>query len=231
MPKRTRQHELETESRIRFSSVIPNNWLFRDISPDYGIDGIVEVFEENGNASGGIFLIQLKATDEEKIERALHVVLKTDSGKYYANILLPVLIVLFHSKSNNIFARFFDKKMKIPNNQKTFTFILSEKDLWDNNLIEMANKQLSWNKSAMDMGLREKLIDEYYKYKSSHEIDEEAKIINNVSNIKNGCRVKHYVFGDGTIEDITDYYLFVKFDKDTMARKFDPVRANEFIVV
>lgn len=231
MPKRTRHHELETESRCSFSSVIPKNWLFRDVTPDYGIDGIVEVFEENGNASGGIFLVQLKATDEGKLNKALNVVLKTDSGQYYKNILLPVLIVLFHSKSNKIFARFFDKHIEIPKNQKSFTFVISEKDLWNNNLIEKANEHLSRTKSAMDTGLREKLIEEYYKYESTYWPDEEKKEKRNVSNIKNGCRVKHYVFGEGVVEDITDYYLFVKFDKDTMTRKFNPGSIREFGIV
>lgn len=231
MPKRTRQHILETDSRNEFSQILPNNWIFRDITPDYGIDGIVEVFDETGNASGGIFLVQLKATDEKLLDKALSVVLKTDTGEYYKNIILPVLIVLFHSNTKTIYANFFDKKTEIPKNQKTFTFNLSIYDSWDNDLIKIVNDELSKIKSATDIGIRHKLIEEYYKYKQQENLEIYSNDKNNDMEIEVGSRVNHYVFGEGIVEQITDCYMFARFDEDTTTRKFLPCSFREFTVI
>ncbi len=228
MPKRTRQHILETNSRIEFSRILPKDWVFRDVNPDYGIDGIVEVFDETGNASGGCFLVQLKATDEKLITKALRIVLKTDTGEYYKNIVLPVLVVLFHSDSKRIYARFFDKHIKIPENQKTFTFELSGNDYWGDKLVETVHNKLSFLKSVTDSAFRNKLIEEYYKYQLLSNFDAHSNQNNEVK-LKKGCRVKHDVFGEGVVESVTEYYLFAKFDKDSMSRKFLPCSFSEFI--
>lgn len=41
MPKRTREHKLENESRKAFEGVIPSDWVYRQLPADYGIDGEV----------------------------------------------------------------------------------------------------------------------------------------------------------------------------------------------
>lgn len=63
MAKRPRSHQLEDLSRNRFRDLMPLHWVVRDRSHDYGVDFEVEVFSPDGEATGLIFLAQLKATD------------------------------------------------------------------------------------------------------------------------------------------------------------------------
>ena len=47
LPKRPRQHQLETESKRQFESAIPSSWIYRAKDQDYGIDGEVEIFDDS----------------------------------------------------------------------------------------------------------------------------------------------------------------------------------------
>ena len=47
MPKRVYQHEIEDSSRAKFQLALPRKWVFRDKAKDYGIDGEVELFDNN----------------------------------------------------------------------------------------------------------------------------------------------------------------------------------------
>lgn len=72
MPKRHRSHQLESESRVAFRSLLPSTWVVRDLDQDYGIDAQVEIFDESGEATGLTFLVQLKATDSLKLKDPPH---------------------------------------------------------------------------------------------------------------------------------------------------------------
>ena len=71
MTNRPIQHQLETKSRIAFESSLPAAWVYRTVNPDYGIDGLVEVFNENGITTGDLFFVQLKSTGKEDLTQAL----------------------------------------------------------------------------------------------------------------------------------------------------------------
>lgn len=43
MPTRARSHMLEEQSIRRFGDALPPEWVYRGKSPDYGIDGEVEI--------------------------------------------------------------------------------------------------------------------------------------------------------------------------------------------
>ena len=45
LPKRHRNHQLETESVREFQSLLPSTWVYRTPTDDYGIDGEVEIFD------------------------------------------------------------------------------------------------------------------------------------------------------------------------------------------
>lgn len=62
MPSRPRAHEVEDRSRRQFEDWLPDGWVARPISADYGIDYEIEVFE-NGHATGLHFWVQLKGSD------------------------------------------------------------------------------------------------------------------------------------------------------------------------
>ncbi len=101
MPSRTSSHELEEQSRLAFRSLLPRGWVFRDKIPDYGIDGEVETFDQNGKATGDQFLVQLKAKEHTSKSPALS--LNIEWISYYLSLELPVLIVLWVKESNRAF--------------------------------------------------------------------------------------------------------------------------------
>jgi Domain of unknown function (DUF4365) len=75
----------------------------RHADPDYGIDGQVEVFDENNKATGLMFLIQLKATDALDLSNALSVQFRLDTLAYYRKLDLPVMIVLWSAALRQVF--------------------------------------------------------------------------------------------------------------------------------
>ena len=62
--KRPRNHILETISDKRLRNIIPDEWVIRELSSDYGLDYMVEIFRNN-QSTGNIFFIQLKSTDAD----------------------------------------------------------------------------------------------------------------------------------------------------------------------
>ena len=97
MPKRPRQHQLETESRVAFQHALPSGWVYRDLQQDYGIDAEVEVFDVDGLATGTKFSVQLKATDQANIREALRLHFPEAKCNYFASQDTPVLIVRYHA--------------------------------------------------------------------------------------------------------------------------------------
>lgn len=107
MPKRTRSHELETESETAFQAALPSRWVYRRKDKDYGIDGEVEIFDAAGKATGNIFLVQLKATDNRDLQKALRLRLRIETGRYYASLELPLLVVRYHAPTDTLYVRWF----------------------------------------------------------------------------------------------------------------------------
>jgi len=132
MTNRPRSHRIEDQSRIAFERLLPAEWVYRKIHPDYGIDGAVEIFDEGGLSTGRQFNVQLKATDEPKLTRALAVRLGIDKCKYYKSLDVPVLIARFHTPTNRMFVRWFHEfdPYYARRGKKSTTFRLSESDEW-----------------------------------------------------------------------------------------------------
>src|SRR4051795_10189236 len=95
MPNRPRQHQLETESRIVFEQGLGTRWLFRELPSDYGIDGEVEEFDKSDIATGLVYAVQLKATDEVDASKALRVAVPNEHVEYYRSLQRPVLMVRY----------------------------------------------------------------------------------------------------------------------------------------
>ncbi|NQU51297.1 MAG: DUF4365 domain-containing protein [Bacteroidetes bacterium] len=135
MVKRPRQHQIEDLSRTRFNSVLPRNWVYRDKTKDYGIDGEIEIFDENDEATGFVFLIQLKATISKKEIDSRKAKLKVDTIRYYYKLELPVLIVRYSESYDSIYFKWahsidiYEKN----SNTKTMTVNFSETDKWKSN--------------------------------------------------------------------------------------------------
>lgn len=132
MPQRPRAHQLETESRTAFESVLPSEWVYRPQSPDYGLDGDVELFE-SGRATGQRFAVQLKGTDEPEGPAALRFPLRTDTCEYYRSLDVPVLLVRYVAPARSLFVAWFhalDHEPKSPD-QATVTIAMNESHRWD----------------------------------------------------------------------------------------------------
>ena len=107
MPQRPRAHRLESESRRHFRGLLPEGWVFRDETPDYGIDGEVEIFDNAGNSAGFRFYVQLKATDRLDSAFASQVRLRRETVDYYLSLSRPILLVSYHSGSQRLYWRWF----------------------------------------------------------------------------------------------------------------------------
>jgi tetratricopeptide (TPR) repeat protein len=132
MPKRPRSHQLESESRRQFASLLPSRWIWREANPDYGIDGQVEVFDQTNNATGLMFLVQLKATETPNLDEALSVQFKVDTLAYYRQLDLPVMIVLFCAPTRVFFWKWAHEvdTYYAERGQEYFTVRMSKDAIW-----------------------------------------------------------------------------------------------------
>jgi tetratricopeptide (TPR) repeat protein len=132
MPARPRQHQLESESRAALRSRIPPEWVFRDKTDDYGIDAEIEIFDSAGKATGLVFHVQLKATDEPDIKKALRIHFEVSKFHYYHALDLPVLVILYHSPSRQLYCRWFHSfdPYYSRSSKSRLTFRISEADQW-----------------------------------------------------------------------------------------------------
>jgi len=140
MPKRVDQHEIEDISRAKFQLAIPRKWVFRDKTKDYGIDGEVEIFDNNKAPQGLVFWVQLKATESKEKSAILNVDFSIETLRYYKTLDIPVLLVRYSDCDNSIYIKwihnidlFFTKK-----DAKTVRIKLTEKNKW----IDSTNSQI-----------------------------------------------------------------------------------------
>lgn len=134
MPQHPRQHQLETEFRLAFETALGSRHVYRTLQSDYGIDGEVEHFDEtSGRATGARFFVQLKATDESDLVKALRVSVPLTTANYYRSQPVPVLMVRFHAPSGRLFTRWFHAFDPYYGGvgERSLTFRWAESDAWD----------------------------------------------------------------------------------------------------
>lgn len=96
LPKRTKQHILETKSEKYFINQIPDEWIYDRKTFDYGIDYEVEIFE-NYQTTGKKFLVQLKSHEKINTENGLiKQIFKVSTLNYYLSLKQEVLIITFN---------------------------------------------------------------------------------------------------------------------------------------
>ncbi|MCB1417995.1 MAG: DUF4365 domain-containing protein [Notoacmeibacter sp.] len=128
MPKRSRSHQLEAESIRRFEQALPSRWVCRRKDQDYGVDLEVEVFDDRNEATGLIFLVQIKATDDPA--EALSVAMKMDRLLYLGNLDCPSIIVRYCSVDDRFHWKWFSNVVAEigQSDTKTVTIRFSEAD-------------------------------------------------------------------------------------------------------
>lgn len=132
LPKRHRNHQLETESVRELQSKLPSTWVYRTPTDDYGIDGEIEIFDDEGVATGKKFLLQLKATDEGDLEKALKLRLSVEKANYFDSLNLPVLVVRYLAANKKIYTRWFHSFDPYWESvtEKSLAFNFSESNVW-----------------------------------------------------------------------------------------------------
>ena len=110
--KRPPEHVLEERSRRKLKSSLPDQWIIRDITPDYGLDMEITI-AENGEVTTEVIAIQVKATEEVKDTRkGLTCPLETKHLKYYENYPLPVFIFCYVKAESSFHYLFAQKYIK-----------------------------------------------------------------------------------------------------------------------
>lgn len=153
MPKRPSEHQVEDLSIIALKASLPRQWVYREKSRDYGIDGEVEIFDENDYATGIVFLIQLKATDQENPKKQRRVQLSNDTINYYKSLKLPVLIVRYVEKTKSLYTRWAHRidRYGSKKGSQSFSFVMNDDELWTNetpNLIHTYLKKIDFLENA-----------------------------------------------------------------------------------
>lgn len=172
MPKRPREHQLEDLSLNAFNDVIPNNWLFRPKPKDYGIDGEVEIFDNEDNATGLVFLVQLKAKESLDDKEPTYD-LEIDKIKYYQSLDLPVLIVRYYHKEGKIFFKWSHEidLYYAKDGAKTMRVKFSHESLWSNTTHELIESKLVKIRTVKDR---------QFKFPIPCRIEVQDKIIKNL---------------------------------------------------
>lgn len=98
MPRRPRNHALETKSRRLFEAAIPDDWVVTEAGTDYGVDLRVEIFED-GSATGLQFNVQLKATDGDTGDRWP---IKRQTLNYWEALPSPTLLAIAHAPTETV---------------------------------------------------------------------------------------------------------------------------------
>lgn len=130
MPKRSKSHQLESASILALQTRLPPQWVFREEHPDYGIDGSIEVFAGDGNATGLRCLVQVKST--AKSSARPYVRIRRQTGDYYRSLEGPVLIVFYQADRDRLLVRWFHEFDPFYGGlgEKEITFYFTEEHAW-----------------------------------------------------------------------------------------------------
>lgn len=131
--KRPEQHITETKSQRIFAHIVPDEWVAREIKPDYGVDYLVEIFK-NGQSTGKTFFVQLKGSTQEIVNDTFKKQFEVANLDYYASLSLPVLIVCVSVTSEKIWCLWSNNLIDaftIKDKQESLSVALDKKYLID----------------------------------------------------------------------------------------------------
>ncbi len=134
-PTRAKEHQLEDESRRAFANAVPGSWVVRDVQKDYGIDTEVEIFADDGTATGLTFKVQLKGTQSLHGRRP-HRSIQIEHIIYWQSLDSAVLVVLYVADSQTLYAKwsFAHDPGLSGYSKKTTTFSFDDDELLDRRL-------------------------------------------------------------------------------------------------
>lgn len=103
MTRRPRSHQIEDESRAALRTAFPDSWVIDHVQADYGLDERVEIFDFGGASTGLVFYVQLKATEQPDLPRALRLRVDKEHLAYWNSFSDPVMITLWHVPSKRLY--------------------------------------------------------------------------------------------------------------------------------
>lgn len=132
MPTRSRSHQLEDLSVREFERLLPIQWVVRRKASDYGVDLEVEIFDEDGRATGLLFFVQLKATDDRKLERSVRI--DVDRIEYLSSLPVPSMIARYCSLTGQFHWQWISNVIALHERPatKTMTIAFDPSDKWAN---------------------------------------------------------------------------------------------------
>jgi len=97
---------LEQLSRDEFSRLLvgPLGWVVRPIDQDYGIDVEVEIFDEDGTATGFTFKVQLKGMEQPDQIGPFRDI-KVEHLQYWRRLDVPVLLVAYDDSTQRTYGQ------------------------------------------------------------------------------------------------------------------------------
>ncbi|MBW3582047.1 MAG: DUF4365 domain-containing protein [Euryarchaeota archaeon] len=102
LPERPAEHQLAAEAELKLRSVLPYDWTLQKIEDDYGIDFLLEVFED-GQTTGRILLIQLKGISQVRTDSpSVSVRLKSSTLQYFTQLPLPCILVVWDARNERL---------------------------------------------------------------------------------------------------------------------------------
>ncbi|MEC5128714.1 DUF4365 domain-containing protein [Verrucomicrobiales bacterium BCK34] len=145
MPKRPREHVIEEESRRFCRDLFPSQWVVREKSNDYGVDLEVEEFDENEEATGLIFYVQLKATDSSDQRDQAQVRISADKFKYWLGLDCPTILMRYCNNGGNPHVYWminYDQCARRTESGRNYVFEFTEENLWSADSIEQIRKEI-----------------------------------------------------------------------------------------
>ncbi|MHB1439060.1 MAG: DUF4365 domain-containing protein, partial [Thiobacillus sp.] len=173
---RSKTHILEEESRIRFKQSIPENWIPRDQTPDYGYDFDVQLVNKE-ELTPFHFYVQLKSTDNiKKINDSFPLPFETKYFKLYFQGPFPVMICLYIKEIDKLYYIWLDdffnnlnfeeyEKLKIQKNKTLY--LNKELNKSKKDKLEHEIKRLNYSRNP-DI-ISNDIFDVHFKLKTSSE--------------------------------------------------------------
>jgi len=149
MPQRPRSHELEDISIDRFLVLRPPRWAARRKSADYGVDLEFEIFGPDGDATGLLFYVQMRATDSADRGRSLS--LTVEQLGYFEQLPVPTVVVRYSASDDAFYWQWHFNiagAISPAPGQKSFTYNFQETERWDANSATSIERTLAYRKAV-----------------------------------------------------------------------------------
>ncbi len=134
MPKKSKQQKTGASAEAKFQSIIEEKgWNYRDQAGknDFGIDGEIEVVDEDGEVTGNLIKVQVKGA----IEPNYKVQFEIDKLQYYFRHAIPVLLVRYVISEDQFYYMWAQEALKIRvENQQSVT--LTFEKMWSQDSFE-----------------------------------------------------------------------------------------------